>query len=54
MNKIYDKDKRICDNCKETTDINTCWTEDQQYWCSDECVPKWKWVQMFGKEVDDE
>ena len=54
MNNCYDEDERTCDTCKATTDINICWTEGGQYWCSDECVPKWKWVEMFGEENEDE
>jgi hypothetical protein len=44
------EDIRTCDTCGEQTDINICWVGDnQEYWCSDECVPIWKWVQMFGE-----
>ena len=47
------EDERVCDTCGATTDINECWTDCGMYWCSDECVPKWKWVQMFGEEMND-
>ena len=48
------EDERVCDTCGATTDINDCWTDCGMYWCSDECVPKWKWVQMFGEEMNNE
>ena len=48
------EDERVCDTCGATTDINDCWTDCGMYWCSDECVPKWKWIQMFGKEMNNE
>jgi len=40
------EDMRVCDTCNEETDINTCWTGENEYWCSDECVPILKWEQM--------
>ena len=52
--KIDKEDIRTCDTCGEETDINVCWTEDQEYWCGDECVPQWKWKQMFGEVVNHE
>lgn len=46
------EDIRVCDTCNEETDINTCWVgENQEYWCSDECVPKWKWEQIFKESA---
>ena len=54
MSNSYDEDERTCETCKATTDINICWTGGGQYWCSDECVPKWKWVEMFGEEKEDD
>ena len=48
------EDERVCDTCGATTDINDCWTDCGMYLCSDECVPEWKWIQMFGKEINNE
>ena len=48
---INNEDIRTCDTCGEQTDINVCWTDRGDYWCSDECVPKRKWVQMFGEHI---
>lgn len=45
---MSNEDKRTCDTCGEQTDINVCWTDSGDYWCADECVPQWKWNQMFG------
>ena len=45
------EDIRTCDTCGEQTDINVCWTDSGEYWCSDECVPKRKWVHMFGEYI---
>lgn len=45
------EDIRTCDTCNQKTDINTCWTSENEYWCSDECVPKWKWKEMFKEEI---
>ena len=41
------EDIRICSACNSETNINTCWTDDGDYWCDDDCVPKWKWIEMF-------
>ena len=45
------EDIRTCDTCNCETDINTCWTGENEYWCSDECVPKWKWIEIFEEVV---
>lgn len=45
------EDIRTCDTCNEETDINACWTGENEYWCSDECVPKWKWIEIFEEVV---
>ncbi len=48
---MSDEDIRTCDTCGEQTDINVCWTDSGDYWCTDECVPQWKWNQMFGEVI---
>jgi|TARA_R110002020_G_scaffold24183_1_gene79728 hypothetical protein len=46
---LLDKDIRTCNKCGTVTDIHICWTDDGEYWCSDACVPEWKWIEMFGE-----
>jgi len=54
MSRVYNEDERTCNTCKTITDINTCWTDSGEYWCSDECIPEWKWIHMFGEGVENE
>ena len=51
---MSNEDIRTCDTCGEQTDINVCWTDSGDYWCGDECVPQWKWNQMFGEVTNHE
>jgi hypothetical protein len=46
------EDIRTCDTCNEETNINTCWVGENEYWCGDECVPKWKWIEILYSVLD--
>jgi hypothetical protein len=49
-----DKDARICTVCNEETDINTCWYNEGDYYCNDDCVPREYWVKVFGVDYVEE